>query len=239
MGARRVCWDVWGGLPLDRVTLKIELFTSEAGRETDTAFNNFVLAVQHLDDTLLKELLSDLSGSEQSYADAIQLIERSGKKIADAVTALQNGFDRLEAPESQGSFSVAREKFFSQIDYEALFADLHERGATLEDQVFWAVPMDRVQRQAGKAGLLLLIETTSAVGDALAQFHDQLVQFQPAVAQGTLGTIVRAREFDLVALIPGLTAQWTRLEWYGVYVTLIFKEASRLLLQTLGSINTS
>jgi hypothetical protein len=235
MGARRVCWDVWGGLPLDRVTLKIELFTSQAGRETDAAFNDFVLAVQHLDDTLLKELLSDGSGSEQSYANAIQLIELSGKKIANAVTALQNALDRLEAPESQGSFSVAREKFFSQINYEALFAELCERGAILEDRVFWDVPQQRSQEQAGKGGLLLLEETTSGVGNALGNMHDQLVQFQPAVAQGTLGTTVRTREFDLVALIPGLTAQWTRLEWYGVYVTLIFKEASRLLLQAAGS----
>ena len=233
MGFRIVCHDVQSGLPFDEPTFQIDIRTTQASQLIDAAFANYVAAIQNLDDTFLKELLQDMAGAEASFAACIRFLAASQGQLLQATEALRQAIAILNAPENNGSFSVRREQFFSEINYEALLQSLQQRGATLEGRIFWNIPAQRVREQGETGGLLLLIDTISSLAEALRSFHDELVGLQPVVAQGGLGALSRTPQFDVQAIIPGLNARWTRLEWYGTYVTLMFKEASRLLLVSL------
>src|SRR5215471_4788073 len=224
MGFRIVCHDVQSGLPFDGPTYQIDVQTTQASHLIDAAFANYVAAIQSLDDTFLKELLQDIAGAQSSFATAIRLLAASQEQLLHARAALQQAIAILNAPENKGSFSVRREQFFSQIDYEALLQSLQRRGATLEGRIFWDIPAQQVRNGGETGGLLFLIDAIRSVEEALRSLHDVLVSFQPIVAQGGLGALSRTPQFDVQAIIPGLTARWTRLEWYGTYVTLMFKE---------------
>jgi hypothetical protein len=201
----------------------LEQRSSELDRAYRQAYSLLLGGLDHLHDAVDAALGGDAPTSTTQLVHGLDELEATSERL----TIIGEGLvrTRSELFERSGLAPsdplVAREEFFSTIDYDGFYRELSAHGAALPGRAFWDDVVERMRDGGARAGLRLLdrhlrelqSDLRSFIGEVESMRRLSLAELPPALHGVSLA-------------VASLTTGFTRLLTTFTYFSLLCERAS-------------
>lgn len=182
--------------------------------------SNLMEALRVLHDAIDAAIENDREAADRYLDQSVARLDACNLDLAAIGESLAYSRGRLAETVGEEPL-VARERFFSRLDYDAIYAELLEAGGALPGKVYWEDVTGAVRKGGAARGLRVLEKTLRRVQTEVRAYRAQASAMRDRPLAELAGGL-----HGMTTRIAAILTQWNRFLTQATYLNVVCERAT-------------